>query len=118
MSKNQRNNFELIDPDTVTELSDARKKHMLEQGYRPYRTDQNKIKWLNNDQLAYKMVKTHHSFVMPGVSKRIHPKKSYKRRKHHSHRIRRFWRKILFYILLIFILIALFYLFKHNFFII
>jgi hypothetical protein len=57
MPRRKKQAGELVDLETISDVSEARKVSLTNQGYRPYRTDSGKIKWLNDDQYLYKRIK-------------------------------------------------------------
>lgn len=105
-----------IDPDAITDISDARKESLISQGLRPYRSEGGKVKWLNLEQVAYKLSKNIHKPIRTPFSfHKIH-RGGHRRRRKHSHRARRFWRRVGFYALIAVLFFLIIFLFKNNFF--
>lgn len=82
MSRTNYRDLVLVDPDEVTNINEVQKRHLLESGQLPYRNSQGKIKWLNNEQRSYKLMKSVkpniiHQFFGPKVQSRAR-----RRRKH------------------------------------
>ncbi len=78
MSKRKYKNIEEIDPETLNDISELQKKHYLALGYRPYRLQNGRTKWLTNAQLVYKTVVSSHR----PDTKIIRSRDRRKRRKH------------------------------------
>lgn len=57
MPRRKKQAGEPVDVDTISDVSEARKASLTSQGFKPYRTDNGKIKWLNDDQYLYKRIK-------------------------------------------------------------
>ncbi|MFO8144466.1 MAG: hypothetical protein R6T89_01865 [Candidatus Syntrophosphaera sp.] len=78
MSKNEYQNIEELDPDSLEGVSELQKKHYKSLGYKPYRLQDGRIKWLTESQLVYKTAVRRHRLDF----KVIRSKKPRMRRKH------------------------------------
>ena len=61
-----------LDPNDVTDISDAHKKMLLAQGLKPFRTSRNHIKWANTATQIYKLSQQKQKFhLFPRKKKTI-----------------------------------------------
>ena len=75
--------LEELDPNDVTDISEAHKKMLLAQGLKPYRTSHNQIKWANTATQIYKLSQQSTKFhLFPRKKRSRHPGKG--RRRHRT----------------------------------
>lgn len=80
MRKNKYNIVEELDPDTLEGISELQKKHYLSLGYKPYKLQNGRTKWLTDAQRVYKATVSRHRLENKMVKSKGSMKR--KRRKH------------------------------------
>ncbi|HRY84862.1 MAG TPA: hypothetical protein P5533_09540 [Candidatus Cloacimonadota bacterium] len=72
-----------LDPNDITDISEAHKKMLLAQGLKPFRTTHGQVKWANTATQIYKLSQKSHKFhLFPKKRKSSHPNQI--RRRHRS----------------------------------
>ncbi len=106
MRKEKHDIIQVLDPDEVTGLTDAQKKHYLSLGYQPCKLASGRIKWLNMGQQAAMLTKKRHGYsIIPKAKTR--DSSTRRRRSVEINPFREFVRRNWIIILLALIIIAL-----------
>lgn len=113
MRKNKYEIAQVLDPDEITDMSEAQKQHYLSLGYQPCRLTSGKIKWLNPSQQvsAFVTKKPEYRFI---PVKKSRAGSSKRRRRRYSSPSKAFIREHWFFIVLIaLIMIGLLFVVKY-----
>ena len=114
MSRNDRYQLlQELDPDEVTDISDAHKKMLLAQGLKPFRTSHNKIKWANTATQIYKLGQQNHKFhFFP--KKRMADRPNRIRKRHRSRLVMVLRDNWVFFMVLALIIVILLYILNFH----
>lgn len=104
MRKKKHDIVQVLDPDDVTDLTEAQKEHYVSLGYQPCLLSSGKIKWLTPSQQVSTIVRSQSRHVF--IPKKKAQITSYKRRKRgYSSPVKAFFRENWFFLTLIVIII-------------
>jgi hypothetical protein len=81
MTKNNKHPDKLVEYESDVDISEAQKKHFSKLGYKPYMSNQGKIKWLTFEQQLYQRLKHVKKSPFPRKHKYLPQKRKRARRR-------------------------------------
>ncbi len=117
MRRKRYSALEAVDPEEVDNINECHKQNLLVTGYKPYRTESGKIKWLNPEQYSYYLIKHLKVHPLSKIFRMRNTAVNQRKVKHRTILLKFFKANIGFMMLVIAIMVILFVMYQNNFFI-